>query len=172
MMRTRNRIGAALSVALAAAVVGMPTACAQPSSFPDLSKFTEIAADNPVLTTNRMGGHDAVFATPDGLMCSASSGSQSCESDKLGVIPGFPSNARHTGATTSCPASENVASDDTGSEFAYSQNCEGTTGLPVLQPGQKVTVGEAVCVVGDNRLTACKNGTHGFVIQQSGSWTF
>lgn len=180
-METSNRIVVALSTLLAAAILGIPTACAQPHGFPDLSKFTEIAPDNPVFLTNRVGGYTATFTTPDGLLCYASNGNQSCESDKLGVMPGFPSDARHLDTAPCGPASERVVSADNGSEFVYTHNCEDTAAFPPLRPGQKATVGtpsepittgKVTCVVGDNRLTACTNGTHGFVIQPSGSWTF
>jgi hypothetical protein len=192
-MEARNRTTTALWTLLAAAIVGAQTACAQPPSFPDLSKFTEIAQDSPVFTTNRTGGHDATFSTPDGLHCTAAVHGQSCESAKVGEMPGFPSNARHLDLSPCGPASESVNSDDSRSEFVYTRNCEGTAASPVLQTGQKVTVvdmvtckmgdyhipnctpgvhGTATCAVGTDRLTACTNGTHGFVLQPSGSWTF
>lgn len=182
-----------MSTMLAATVLGIPTACAQPHNFPDLSQFTEIGPDNPIFRTNRTGGHDAEFTTPDGLHCDAGAHGQSCQSDKLGAIPGFPSDARHLDLSPCGPAAESVNSSDSGSEFVYTRNCEGTTASSVLHPGQKATVvdtvsctmgdyqiphctpgihGKATCAVGANRLTACTNGTHGFVIQPSGSWTF
>jgi len=169
-MRTRKSIEATLSLMLAAASVGVPTACAQPPSFPDLSLFTEIDQNSPIIATGRIG-NIARFATPDGLRCNASTGLQECRSYGLGVIPAFPPTAVHLTSSSACP-SERVASSDTSSSFSYTQDCDSTTSLPILSPGQKVTMGKAVCVVGDNRLTACTNGTHGFVIQPSGSWTF
>jgi len=170
-MKVSSRIGGALSVLVVGALVGVPTACAQPSGFPDLSQFTEVGAGSPVFTTTGIGTNDARFSTPDGLRCAVDNGTVSCQSYGLGVMPKFPTNARHIGTTTTCP-SENVLSDDTGSEFAYGQNCDANSGLVLLQSGQKVTIGKAVCAVGDNRLTACTNGTHGFVIQPAGTWTF
>ncbi len=193
-MTTSNRAAAALSTLLAAAAIhGIPPACAEPPNFPDLSKFNEIAQSSPIFTTNGTGGRNATFDTPDGLQCVAAAHGQSCASAKVGEMPGFPSSARHLDLSPCGPASESVNSSDSGSEFVYTRNCEGSGTSPVLQPGQKVTVvdmvtcnmgdyqvpncipgvrGKATCAVGANRLTACTNGKHGFVIQPSGSWTF
>lgn len=195
-MTASNRAAAAMSVLAVlatAAALEIPTAFAQPPTFPDLSEFTEIAQDSPIFTTNRIGGYDAVFATPDGLHCAAAADSQSCQTTKAGEMPGFPSNAPHQELSPCGPVAESVNSSDSGSEFVYTRNCESTAASPVLQPGQKVTVvktvsctigdyqipnctpgvrGKATCAVGANRLTACTNGKHGFVIQPSGSWTF
>jgi hypothetical protein len=183
---------------LAAATLATPAAGADPYGFPDLSRFTAVAPDSPVYVTNRGGGRNAVFATPDGLACNAGPDLQSCRSSAVGGMPGFPSTARHQELSACGPVAEQVSSSKDSGEFIYTRNCEGdsdvTTGLPVLHPGQKVTVintvtcktvgdiqipnctpgvhGQVTCAVGDDRLTACTNGIHGFVLKPTGSWSF
>jgi len=169
-MKISKRIGTTLSTVVTAATALTPVACAQPQSFPDLSSFTEIDHNSPIIAAGRIR-NIARFATPDGLRCTASNGTQECRSYGLGIIPAFPSTAVHLTTSTACP-SERVASSDASASFSYTQDCDATTSLPVLNTGQKITIGKATCVVGENRLTACTNGTHGFVVQPAGSWTF
>lgn len=188
----KDRGTGGLAGLLAVAVLAVPTAGAQPPTFPDLSKFVDIEQDNPIFTTARTG-RMAVFRTPDGLICNADAQAQSCVSVNVGGMPGFPSNARHLDLSPCGPVAESVSSSDSGAEFVYTRDCDRGVPQAVLEPGRKVTVvsvadcvigdyhmpnctpgtrGAATCAVGAGRVTFCTNGRHGFVIQPSGSWTF
>jgi hypothetical protein len=148
-----------------AAFPAAPAAGAAPPNFPDLDAFHAVDAtaySRPFSYAERWANVYSFFTTPDGLSCAVGPGSW-C----TGNLPGVD------GATAGPCGSVHQAGD--GQPFEFSVGHERCTAEDhLLQPGQKLTdvLTGTTCVVGENRLTACIEGNHGFVLQPSGSWTF
>jgi hypothetical protein len=159
------------------------TASAVPDGFPDVSQYTETTAD--YIKRSTQAGSDKTFAafrTPDGLLdCMLiRSNSAGCSGTSPGSIPGFPADAplgNSEGMPCLAPhvgfgGQQNLTDPASPGSFPIDSYCSEGSDLPVLPVGQKVTLGPTVCLAGENRLTACTDGTHGFVVQPSGSWVF
>ncbi len=162
---------------IAAALIGsplIPTALADPPpGFPDLTQYTEVPADRYATELGIPG--NALFGTPDGLTCQLRVGGGTCGGPDL---PGFPAaQARPARPGDSC-GNQNVTFGPDPGNFWVGGFCNGAGAHPLLAPGQKLTIPATsdapaqTCVVGADRLTACTDGTHGFVLQPSGAWAF
>lgn len=176
-----KRIAAFACAAIALSMTAPAPAYALPDGFPNPSQFTETTVEHIKRSTQASSSETfAAFRTPDGLVCQAyKMGSAGCWGTSVEAIPGFPANAPNwSGESMPCLVqsvgfggrSEKTDPPDPGSFYIQSRCSESQA--PVLPEGEKVTLGSTVCVVGENRLTACTGGTHGFVIQPSGSWVF
>ena len=171
-MVTGDRLSAIMCLVVGLMVATPGCVSAQPPQFPDLSHFTETDVSG-IRRNNQTGAFaSASFNTPDGLHCNASTSTGGCWASGPAAIPGFPEDAPSwpPNSVQQCP-SQAVVFDANPGRFRTQTNCSGGSS-PVLPVGQKVTVGTVVCAVGDDDLTACTNGVHGFVVQTAGSWTF
>ncbi|SHP22612.1 Uncharacterised protein [Mycobacteroides abscessus subsp. abscessus] len=159
---------ASLSVACNAPIV----ASAQPPGFPDLSRFTE-TTQTDLKQTTRSGGHSALFRTPDGLVCKLDSAVGECRGSQSVRIPGYPADAPFwpPGGAQQCLIDTVVYDSDSPGKFRTESMCDDYP-YHLLPAGEKITIGTGVCAIGNDGLTACTNGTHGFVIQASGTQTF
>ena len=144
------------------------SAHAQPPGFPDLDAFTEAPANLHFSRPVRWASGYAFFRTPDGISCMVGSLTR-CS----GPLPGLP--AETNGA---CPLVLRTYEQATRSApFRFettTDGCKPTTD-DLLDVGQKLTFTASdttTCVVGVDRLTACIQNDHGFVLQPAGSWVF
>jgi hypothetical protein len=141
---------------------------AQPPGFPDLDAFTEAPADLDFSRSAKSADGYAFFRTPDGLDCMVGSLTR-CS----GNLPGLPA-----GEFGACAVVLQTYQEATrGEPFRFQASEQGCrpSADQLLAVGQKATFtthGVTTCVVGAERLTACTNGDHGFVLQPSGSWVF
>lgn len=168
-------------LAIASATTFPALAYALPNGFPDLSQFTETTVEHIKRSTQASSFDSfASFRTPDGLVCQAYSGSSAgCWGSSLDAIPGFPAEAPNSsGETMPCLVPSvtfggvrMLTDPPSPGAFQIASHCDESR-APVLPAGEKVTLGSTVCIVGENRLTACTGDNHGFVIQPSGSWVF
>ncbi len=160
-------------------------AAAQPNrEFPDLSSYAPVDWQQFDLGGSPGKGYLVRFSTPDGsTRCSILNGlSASC----VGNIVGMPNSApdysrdRDTFAgndSGSCPGVLFDASDAQNPQYAFRKNgggCPPFAETKTLGAGQKLVKYQITCAVGDDGLTACVNTVtnHGFVLRQTGSWTF
>lgn len=169
---------AARSVAVLSAVVSMSCtaapqhAAAQPPGFPNLDSFSPVPIDAYLAEPGR-GPRFAYFSTPYNIQCWFEAGEQvaawqSRDINCRGDLPdGNPCVVGSAGAAGSGPGyAINRTSDACGAPF--------TRGA-LLNAGQKVSVPNAICAVGPDRLVACldtTSGQHGFVLKPSGSMAF
>jgi hypothetical protein len=159
---------ATTSVVVALTISSASCAAAQPShDFPDLSGLVDVTPSLLGTTPRDAGGFtfSVPVADPDhGFTCHASSGGADCS----GVLPGLASVPLQGPMQGPCDRGD-VA---TGNPLRhYHGVCEGP-GSKMLHPGQKATLGPVTCGVLPGDVTACTNGEHGFVLQQSGSFSF
>lgn len=179
-----KRIAVSACAVIATSIILPIPAYALPDGFPDLSQFTETKVEHIKRSTQASSIEAfAAFKTPDGLMCMAyRGGSAGCWGSPPDAIPGFSLNTpQDTEETKPCPVQAvgfggrtTVTGPPDPGSFRFDSICAESQTLPVLPVGEKLTLGNTICVVGENRLTACTDaeGTHGFVVQPSGSWVF
>lgn len=144
-------------------------ASAQPPAFPDLGSLADVT-QNYLGTGPRNSGTIALFSTPDGLHCGLTSTNAQCQGPLPGVqnVPISPS-----GSTQGdCDLGGAQASGSGGSINHYKGPCPAPPGVKLLDVGQKITQGTTTCGVLAGGVTACTTGTHGFVLQPSGSSSF
>ncbi len=162
-----------VAIASVAAIPGY--ASAMPDGFPDPAQFTETAVA-PIKSISRAGSLYARFETPDGLRCYVSTNLVDCWGSPPDALPAFPADATDMrGSIPPCVEQQHVGygSVSAGHFWLESRQCGFVASpVPVLPVGQKVTIGPTVCMIGENRLTACTDGESGFVIEPSGSWGF
>jgi hypothetical protein len=147
-------------------------AAAQPPGFPDLDNFSPVAIDGFLAEPGR-GPRFANFSTPYNIQCWFNAGEpvavwHSRDINCRGDMPdGSPCVVGSAGAAGPGPAySITRTGDQCGAPFT-----RGT----LLSVGQKVSVPNATCAVGPDRLVACLDtteGQHGFVLKPSGSTAF
>lgn len=160
-----------LAAAIAAGAVGVLAvsvagcASAQPPGFPDLSGLTDVTSQHPL--NNPRGQPGFIFAIPDGYGCSGGGDSVSCDGRMPGLA-GIP----FTPMQGPCELGYAEAGNDRSFVQHRRGECTGPANGNVLHPGQKVSMGSVTCGVLPGSVTACSNGTHGFVIQPSGSSSF
>ncbi|MET0474979.1 MAG: hypothetical protein ABW001_10105 [Mycobacterium sp.] len=158
-----------LTVAVGFALIPpIPSAQSQPPGFPDLGTFTEAPAGVDFSHPEKSADGYAFFRTPDGLHCMVGSLVR-CSGD----LPGLP--AGEFGACAVVVQTHSAAVR--GEPFRFQTTADGCqpSAYQLLAVGQKATFTTTpvtTCIVGAERLTACTNGDHGFVLQPSGSWVF
>ncbi|TDZ99771.1 hypothetical protein CCUG60884_04842 [Mycobacteroides salmoniphilum] len=173
--RVRRTFGAVVLGVMATSVFGFP-AQAQPAGFPDLSKFTAVAAE-PYITRWFKGATEMsflAFVTPYDIGCTFAAPPEPSDFEQ-GVS---------CGGAADCVIGLAEPGDNNAGTYQLSHyfhgGCDGkspgpTNGGSLLAVGQKVSYGHVTCAVDTNRTVACLNtgsGEHGFVLKPSVSWTF
>jgi hypothetical protein len=166
---------AALSSACSDIVAGAPVethastsaaATPAPGSFPDFSGYTEADADKYFISVPHYSGYK--FGTPDGLSCTLDSypmpeyASVSCSGPRPDEGPGdWEIRAERNEAATinQAPPPENPNYQEPSP--------------PALPPLNVIRyLGDIVCGVDDNGMTACRVGEHGFVLTPTATTLF
>ncbi|WP_155769503.1 hypothetical protein [Mycobacterium asiaticum] len=152
-------VGAVLAAALSAC-----TAHAEPSKFPDISRYTPVnIADYRINTTTP--GHpssEIYFLTPDGITCNFPIGAAQCSGNNLPAIP---------------PASGLNEVNWIGTDTGLKKTTEGPISgvvhgqqVKTLPPFHSITLSGVICGVDDAKMTACKDAQgRGFVLSPAGS---
>jgi hypothetical protein len=166
---THSAAGGLAATLLALTAVLAPIASATPAGFPNLDAYVEAPPSIDFSRPDRWANGYAFFRTPDGLNCMAGPLSR-CSGALPGVGPEFA-----TCGEVSRTDGQGGRSQPFALRALQAAECEVGGTDPVLEVGQKLTLAgnhTTTCVVGADRLTACIENDHGFVLQPSGSWVF
>lgn len=165
-MKSRVRVlTGAFAVLSSVALSASGVSTAEPPSFPDLASLNDVTSE--YLGHTPRDADSFHFATADGYWCGGDSRGVSC----FGQLPGLQ-DLPFGPMQGPCEVGD-ARAYGTGSAITRNhRDCPSATTFKVLNAGQKVTLGSAVCGVLPGDITACTNGTHGFVLDPSGSWTF
>jgi hypothetical protein len=153
-----------------AATISACTARAEPSKFPDLSKYTSVNISDYTIDTSTPGmpSHQVFFISPDGIECDVNVSSAGCSGNNFPRVPPQRWNpaAGITGVNT---ISTDSGLSATNAAFPPDNRIHGQP-VKTLPPFHSITVSGIICGVDDKRTTACKDlQGHGFVL--SPSWS-
>lgn len=187
-------MGGLCQLAAAGLIVSMASAChisspgrsasESPHEIPDFSKYTSVDWQQFDADGSPGKGYLVRFSTPDGsTRCSILNGlSASCVGNIVGIPNSAPDYSRDRDTfggndSGSCPGVLFDSSDAQNPQYAFRKNgggCPPFAETKTLGAGQKLVKYQITCAVGDGGLTACVNTAtnHGFVLRQTGSWTF
>ena len=181
--------GLALAAASAIAAPAPQSAAQPPPGFPNLDGFISVPADGYAAPPREGAPPRISFSATPTLTCDFYGGTGpppqpsqdiKCTGDMPGMddVP-FPGGG-HTKPGDCVVGSVNFKGPGYElSRMSYG-GCDGNPpALPSsgksLGPGQKLSYLNVTCAVGADNLVACldtTSGTHGFVLQRSGSWAF
>ena len=172
-----SRVFAALCLSWLA-FIAEPTSHASadpfPPGFPNLDPLTQVPAELYLL---RFRGAGSIrFSTPDGIDCEfpyspSGSGKTSSAVRCSGSIPGIPDGAPHVGGQSECsygrvvPDPYRLDTSAKGCDWPAASN-------KLLDVGQRIESGPVTCGVGEDYTACIDHDHHGFVLRESGSWTF
>lgn len=165
----------ALYAALALALSVPGSASAQPPGVPDLNSLNDVT-DQYLGPIPRNPGPVSLFSTSTGLNCSisnADNGLAHC----TGALPGIAGIPAAPGAGACNLGLAQVLAGRPATISHYKGDCPSAPPASrVLAAGEKVFSGGTTCGVTALGVLACinndNNTSHGFVLQQSGSWAF
>lgn len=162
---------------------------AQPHPVPDLGNYTPVEP-SPYFTTLRIDTPQLIFfSTPFNVVCHFYAGpspvpgpTQELRCDgELAGLDDLPPPGGIGPRPGDCVI---FSANPSGSGYKFGRSayagCNGKSphlsdGGPLLDTGHKITYLNTTCAVGPDKYLACidtTTGTHGFVTQPTGAWTF
>ena len=153
-----------------AAMIGICSAHADTSAFPDLSRYTPVKVQDYEIDTSIPGAppKQIVFITPDDIECDFNAGSAVCTGSNF---PGLPPQQVNSGignvVINSISTSSGLSVTDGAS---LPDNIFHGAPIKVLPPFHSITVDGVLCGVDNSRTTACIDPQgRGFVLSRRGS---